>query len=471
MKLMMMKRGLMGSVLITTMFFSCGGSDDPTPEPPTPPVVVPDSLAITVNVADIKQEMIGFGGALTWYSPWVANNNKVGEISDLMFNDLGIDIIRFKNWYYPENYPNDKTTTNMPDDNAGAHWDATNALYNLAKTRNPDVKILLSSWGPPKSLKSNGKLPEGTLKKDAGGFMYDAFADYWVDVLDQVPFDPDYISIQNEPTYVNAGWTTCEWTISETSVLPGYNTAFDKVYNKVKGRTHVPLMIGPESQDVPKFTSFANVLKDNPNCGLYAFHPYNINAGTSSDATIASLKSVGAYSTKPNMMTEFSDNLPDWLSTGVFIHQALVHANVSAYIYWKLAWSAPTSGEDAAMISMSSQSATGTYKVTPYYYLIKHFAKHVDAGYHRVTASSSNASLYTSAFLSADGKQITVVAINDGSESAKVYFEATGKSVSSVQADQSKADSFYKKLAVSSPKKSISLPAKSITTVRMALTQ
>lgn len=458
---------LMGLIL-TGSLFSCGGDGDPEPTP-EPPVTVSDSVAIVVNAADVKQEMIGFGGALTWYSPWVANNNKVDEMANLMFTDLGIDIIRFKNWYYPANYPDDKTTTDMPDDNAKSHWDATNKLYDLAKARNTNVRILLSSWGPPKSLKSNGKLQEGTLKRDDGGFLYDAFADYWVDVLDHVPFNPDYISIQNEPTYINAGWTTCEWAITETSSLPGYNTAFNKVHDKIKGRTYVPVMIGPESQDVPKFTSFANVLKDNANCALYGYHPYNINAGTSADATIASLKSVGSYSTKLNLMTEFSDNLTDWLSTGVFIHNTLVHANSSSYIYWKLAWSAPASGEDAAMISVSSSAATAAYKVTPYYYLMKHFSKNVDAGYHRIAASSTNTSLYTSAFMSTDNKHITIIAINNGSEAAKVYFEATGKTISSVKADQSKADSYYKAVETVSPKKSISLPAKSITTVVLSI--
>jgi glucuronoarabinoxylan endo-1,4-beta-xylanase len=456
------------SLLLIWTLFSCGGESDPDPEPPTPPVTASDSVGITVNTAAVKQEMIGFGGALSWYSNWVTDNNKVNEMADLMFTDLGIDIIRFKNWYYPANYPTDKTTTNMPDDNAKINWDATNKLYELAKTRNPDIKVLLSSWGPPKSLKSNAKLQEGTLKKDDAGFMYDAFASYWFDVLDHVPFNPDYISIQNEPTYINSGWTTCEWAINETSTLPGYNTAFNNVYDKIKGRADVPLMIGPESQDIPKFTSFANVLKDNVNCGLYAFHPYNINSGTSAAAIVSSLQSVGNFSTKPNLMTEFSDNL-DWFNTALFIQNTLVYANTSGYIYWKLAWSTPASGEDAAMVSIGSGSATAAYKVTPYYYLIKHFSKHIDAGYHRVETSTANASLYTSAFTSGDNKKLTIIAINSGSESVKVYFEATGKTITSVSASQSVTGNYYKKVEVGAPKKSISLPAKSITTVVLGI--
>src|SRR6185295_6129548 len=117
----------------------------------------------------------------TWYSNWVTANTKLNEIADLMFADCGIDIIRFKNWYYPDNYPTDKTTTAMSADGSLLAWNATNALYTLAIQRNQNIKVLFSSWGPPVSLKSNGKLPEGTLKKDAttGGFLYDDFAQYW----------------------------------------------------------------------------------------------------------------------------------------------------------------------------------------------------------------------------------------------------------------------------------------------------
>jgi O-glycosyl hydrolase len=452
------------AVIIT--FSSCGGGD--TPEPTPPPTAKSDSVAITVKTDILKQEMIGFGGALTWYSPWVTDNNKVQEIADLMFKDLGIDIVRFKNWYYPNNYPTNKTTTDMPDDNAKAHWDATNKLYEFAKARNPNIKVLLSSWGPPKNLKSNNKLQEGTLMKDGSGFMYNAFADYWNDVLDHVPFNPDYISIQNEPTFATPGWTTCQWAAVETASLPGYNTAFNKVYERIKSRPYVPLMIGPESQDIPNFVSFANVLKDNPSCPLYSYHPYNINSGTSASAVTGSLQSVGAFSTKPNMMTEFADNL-GWYNTALFIQNTVIYANTSGYVYWKLAWNTPASGEDAAMISMSASTATASYKVTPYFYLIKHFSKNVDAGYHRVETSSSEASLVTSAFMSPDNRKLTVIVVNNGSQSAKVYLDVTGKSVSSITAVQSKEGSYYKNVDNTSAVKSIILPSKSITTIALTM--
>ena len=423
----------------------------------------PEVTTITIDPSSVKQEMIGFGGALTWYSDWITSNNKKEEIADLIFSDLGIDIIRFKNWYYPDDYPTTTSTDVMTDDFARQSWVATNELYQLAKDRNPDVKILLSSWGPPKGLKSNNSSREGTLKKDGANFMYDAYADYWEDVLDNVPFDPDYISIQNEPTYVNSGWTTCQWAASETASLPDYHVAFDKVYDKIKNRAYVPVMIGPESQDVPTFSAFANILKNKAHCGMYAFHPYNINSGTSSAQVVASLQTIGSFNTKPNIMTEFSDNL-DWYNTALFIHRSLVYANSSGYIYWKLGWSTPSSGTNAGMISVG-QNATSPYVVTPFYYLIKHFSKHIDSGYHRVETTSSNTSVYTAAFISPDNSTITLVIINDGTLEEDIKLTVTSKIATGINAFQSTSGTYYKTVDINSPADAITLPSKSITTI------
>ena len=461
--------GAVYALFIIITLFSCGGSSNNNPTPKPPGSTAPDSIKISADLTKVKQQMIGFGGALTWYSNWVTGNTKKNEIADWMFTDCGIDIIRFKNWYYPDNYPTDKTTTTMSADGSNAAWDATNELYTMATQRNPNVKILLSSWGPPVSLKSNGLLPQGTLKKDnTGAFMYDDFAQYWSDVLDHVPFNPDYISIQNEPTFVNAGWTTCQWSNIETSTLPSYNTAFNKVYDKIKTRTFVPVMVGPESANIQAFVPFANDLSSNSNCGMYAFHPYEISSTTSNSSITSLLQSVGNFSTKPILMTEFSDNL-DWFNTALFIQNALINANISGYIYWKLTWSTPTTGTDAGMISLASANTTSSYTVTPFYYLIKHFSKNVDNGYHRVDANSSNASLITTAFVSPDNSKMTIVVVNSGSTQAKVYFDP-GKTVNSMSANQSISGStYYKPVTITSATKSIFLPANSITTVVLAI--
>ncbi|MBL7857417.1 MAG: hypothetical protein JNM57_06990 [Cyclobacteriaceae bacterium] len=444
-------------VTVTAILFSSCGSEGSEPKPAEPAPVF-----ITINMAEVHQEMIGFGGALTWYSNWMTSSSKKNEIADLIFTDLGIDIVRFKNWYYPDGYPTTTSTTVMNDDNSKLHWDATNELYTMLKMRTPNAKVLLSSWGPPAGLKSNNSGRGGTLKKEGGNFMYNAFGQYCVDILEHLPFHPDYFSIQNEPTYINTGWTTCQWGATETSDFPGYTTAFDNVYNKIKDLPNAPIMIGPESQDVPTFSAFANLLKDKTHCGALAYHPYNINSGTAASQVVSSLQSIGSFTTKPNIMTEFSDNL-DWFNTAVFIQHALIHANSSGCIYWKLVWATPTSGTDAGMVSVTN---SGQYTVTPFYYLIKHFSKHVDNGYHRVSATSSNANVISSAFVNPANTKLTVILINTSAGESKVQLTPAGKTVTAVRVIQSKQGSYFQSVtAVVSDL--IILPSKSITTVVM----
>jgi glucuronoarabinoxylan endo-1,4-beta-xylanase len=450
-----MKRIL--SVALILFAISCSSDNSE----PTPISNDPDAIKVVVDTGTTFQEMIGFGGALTWYSPLLTGSSSKNQIADLIFTDLGIDIIRFKNWYYPDNYPSVTSTSVMTDDNSKVHWDATNELYTLAKVKVPDVKILLSSWGPPANLKSNASTREGTLKRDgSNNFMYDEFAQYWEDALDHIPFTPEYLSIQNEPTFINSGWTTCKWSASETTDLPSYVTAFDRVHDKIKTRINSPILIGPESQDIPTYASFANLLKTRDYCGALAYHPYNINSSNSTN--VSGLQSIAQTSIKKNMMTEFSDNL-DWFNTGLFIQSSLTEANTSAYIYWKLIWAEPSSGsENAAMVSITN---AGQYTVTPFYYLIKHFAKNIDAGYTRISTKTNDSNLSTSGFTSPDKSKITVIIINRASSSKQIQFDIPGKTVSSFTAVQSKESSYYKNIEITDFAKPITLQAKSITTI------
>ena len=262
MKKIWMKRSMLQSFptkltkyfLISALVFGMSCSDD-EPDPnggnPTPdPDPTDNSIKITVDPSTTYQEMVGFGGALTWYCDRVTSSAKKNEILDKMVNDLGADIIRLKNWYYPANYPTNKTPDQMEVSWFKQSFDATNELYDLIKTRNSNTQVLLSSWGPPSVLKDNNNLNEGTLKKEGGKFVYDQFATYWEDILDHISFTPDYLSMQNEPNYTNPGWETCMWSSSETATLPGYANAIDTLYQRIKDRTDLPVIIGPESANL-----------------------------------------------------------------------------------------------------------------------------------------------------------------------------------------------------------------------------
>jgi O-glycosyl hydrolase len=441
--------------------WSCGADEDPGRNNNPP-----ELQEITINPTVSYQEMTGFGGALTWYSDRLVSSNDKNTIAQLLFEDLGTDIVRFQAWYYPDNYPINKSPAPGDYDNSYLLFNTTNQIYDLMNDHNPDIKILLSSWGPPAGLKSNNNHREGTLMKDDNGFVYDAFAQYWEDILNyHTQFTPDFISIQNEPSYTNPGWTTCEWAATETAVLPGYDIAFDKVYEKIKDRANPPLMLGPESPNTNTFSSFAEALKNKDHLGMFGYHPYNINSSTSSSQVSQELQAIKTYNTRPNLMTEFSDNL-SWFNTAVFINRTLTEANSSGYIYWKLVWAAPSSGsEDAAIISIGQ---SGNYTVTPFYYLLKHFAKHIDSGYKRIDVQSENAALLVSGFVNPAQDKITLIVVNPGS-SVNMDIALTSGTIDAIEVIQSKQGSLYKTITDTIEDGAIKFDGQSITTIVLDL--
>ncbi|ERM81499.1 hypothetical protein P872_10295 [Rhodonellum psychrophilum GCM71 = DSM 17998] len=454
--------------LINTFFFilalgavGCGAeiSVDPAPNPsPTsPPAATADILA---NPNVTHQEMIGFGGALTWWSDRIVSSPKSEEIYALIFDDLEIDILRLKNWYYPSDYPNNKSPEQMVSNGDLTMFNATNVFYEKAKTRNPDIEVMLSSWGPPAALKSNDNLREGTLRKDGDRFMYTEFAQYWEDILDNIAFSPDYLSIQNEPGYVNAGWTTCAWAATENEAMAGYDKAIESVWEKIKNRAEVPKLIGPETENQTAWSNFMPFLAQKDYISHYGWHPYNFNEGTQIEHTDLWLGDIKTrFGNKPNIMTEYSNM--SWFKTGRFIHRSLTLANASAYVYWELVWGDPNR-TDFPLINID---ASGNYNTTGYYHLIKHFSKFIHKGYRRIEVTSSITSLEVSAYINPAGTQITYVILNPDSRELDYKIKVKDKVVSGLKGFQSTEGIYFQEIKNLSPDSSIKITQNSITTI------
>lgn len=407
------------------------------------------------------QEMVGFGGALTWYSNNIINSPKKEEIYNLMFSDLGLDILRLKNWYYPTEYPANKSADNMSSGDK-TMLNASRTFFDKARSINPNIKVLFSSWGPPAGLKSNNALNEGTLKKNTNGtYMYDEFAQYWVDVLDNIGFNPDYISIQNECSYSNAGWTTCVWSPVENSSAAAYSIAFSKVYDKIRNRAFVPVMVGTEAENLQALDNFVPTVRNLDYCPIYAFHPYNFNESSDFTSISTALTNFSSqYGDKPNFMTEYSGM--SWFKTARFIQQTLQYANTSAYLYWELVWG------DAKQ-SMISVDAAGNYTLTPFYYLLKHFARYIDYGYKRIDVTTSQNGVEVTAFINPEKSVITLIAINTGYSVASFKFDVGGYTIAGVNAYQSIEGKYFSDLGAINADGAVALAAKSITTIVLHL--
>jgi O-glycosyl hydrolase len=427
------------------------------------------STTLNVQPTVRHQRMLGFGAALSWYSSWPTYGSRLNEIMDVMFNDLGMDILRLKNWYYPVGYPNSKAPVGMA---AQDDFNAAITYYNAAKAANPNIKILLSSWSPPQNLKSNSNLVRGHLRSEDGRFMYDEFADYWNDVLDNLGWLPDYLSFQNEPGYL-ADWESSEWRPTETETLPGYAEASEAIWNAIRNRPNVPIMIGAETENIGQtgwnsslnlFREFTTPLRNQPWIGVYAHHIYNVYNASQIDGVIPNLNMIrDEFGDRPNFMTEFSSEQFDWHQSALVIHNTIVEANAAAYVYWKLVWA---SSPDT-MISVDS---SGNYEIRPHYYTIKHYSKHVSEGYQRIEVGGNDGFIKASAYLRPDGRSITMVVINKGVTERDVDLNIAGINGQNVQAFQSVANDYYRDLGSVNLTSAMRLPGTSITTLVIPVT-
>jgi O-glycosyl hydrolase len=362
------------------------------------------------------QTMEGIGGALTWYSDRMLASPHRDELEEMIFDDLGLDIIRLKNWYFPTNYPASKSPASIPSSNGfRGNFNNTKRFYDMAKANGRNISVLLSSWSPPVNLKTNNDLQNGgTLKKVGGQYVYADLAQYWVDLLDNTSWTPDFLSFQNEPGWV-AAHETCDFAPTQTATLAGYAEALDAIHNRIRTRPQVPVLVGPESESMTEFLTQVVPLRTRAYPGINAFHNYNIGDEAGIDGAIPRLNQIRTETTtsgRPNWMSEFSKGEFNWLDTAKVIHNTLVEANSSAYIFWKLVWGNSTSADEIIF----NIDGSGNYVKGNTYYALKHFSKHISRGHQRieVTNSGTNASVRASGYINPAGNQLTLIVLNTG---------------------------------------------------------
>jgi O-glycosyl hydrolase len=96
----------------------------------------------TVNYNTSYQLIEDFGGAAVYDTPQLASYSQREAVYDLLFRDLGLDIVRIRNTYgYPD---------------SGSSLTATKSIIAAAKKagRNPSIKTELVPWSPPASCSS-----------------------------------------------------------------------------------------------------------------------------------------------------------------------------------------------------------------------------------------------------------------------------------------------------------------------------
>ncbi len=403
----------------------------------------------TVRAAETHQTMLGVGASIAWYEGTLANHPQKSGLYDLLFNELGLDILRIRNTY--------RSGVLQSDVNFA---DIVNGFYQAVDWI---PQIMISSWSPPADLKSNNSLNGGgnaTLTRENDEYVYGGFAEYWVDAVNaynDVGIFPDYISLQNELSF-DAEWESCRFDPAETATIAGYDRALDSVYAALQTLQSPPKIIGPEVHGIG-FNTFQNYAARYNHDLLegYAYHLYHGGSADNPDLFNTNLSRIAEnYPDKPIFQAEYDQG--DWLNTVWLMNNCFVHGNVSAYLWWELIWG--SGGKPLVTLESSS------YEITKFYWAVRQFSKYLYKDWKRVTAETAAENIRMSAFISPEGDKLTVVVINVGSAEESLTFDLRNFDVSSGYITRTSEDEDGEEISSSyTGSTAMSFPSRSITTL------
>ncbi len=257
--------------------------------------------------------------------------------------------------------------------------------------------VFASPWEPPSGIASAGDGSFQGGKVHLNKSNYGAYAqhlnDFGTYMKDQ-GVDLYSISVQNEPDYAH-DWTG--WTSDET-------TDFLANYGHLITSTR---LMSPETFQYTNkdyYTKILNNSKAFANTDVFATHMYGTQR---SQMDFSALENCGKeiWMTEvyvPNSEADSANRWPEALQVGENIHNAMVVGNMSAYVWWYIRRSYGLMTEDG--------------KISKRGYNMAQFSKWVRPGDIRIEATEQPASDVLVSAYKNDNKQVTIVAINKGTE-------------------------------------------------------
>ena len=358
---------------------------------------------------------------------------------------------------------------------------ATYEIVEAANQRlNYSVPILMSSWSPPASLKSNGEVGNGgTLIQIEGEYDYAGFAEYWYNSLQDYSthgIHPTWIGIQNEPDWT-ADYDSCRFNPSEEPVngedYASFALAQDAVYNRLQSLTSPPKLLGPECVGLyGNASGLQNFMAEMNSDTFYgvAHHLYGGSTDGTPDGYNTTFTTVlnssnTLFPGKPRFMTEFGD-IKGLIPCANLIHNSLVVEQVSGYNHWCLMWPG-----DIGLVEIENPWGSDSwvnpkgYWLNPSYWSMKHYSYFIRPGYRRVQTTSSDSDVLVSSYLSPDDKKLVTVFVNRHTTDP-VYATLNAGSFQYDQSSvyQTEGESHFVSLGSVSGSQLI-LPASSVTTV------
>ncbi len=425
-----------------------------------------------VNLDVVYQQLDGFGGAAVYECPSLTTHTKKEEIYDLLFKELGIEILRIRNTYGYSTDPGNNELLGT----------AEVVVEARKPQRSPNLKIELVPWSCPAYLKSNGsESGGGTLAKDGlGNFRYDDYAQWWYDSLVEFAahgVEPDFISIQNEPT-IETSYDSCRFYPNDgwDPSVAAYNVAFEKVWQKLHAEmgSSMPEMWGPESMGLMDMSWYIPEFNDVSHVAGFSHHLYFNDYGGSSydepDSLIGAMTNAYAnYGYKPLHMTEYVrlNTIPNFdmgLKFAWHIYNSLYYLHSKSYFNWTLFRAYGSGG----IVTLDSSS---TYIIRPQYWFLKAYTHFTGKDWSLLGTSVSGAdydNIRMSAFKDPNNHQLTVVILNKSGSNESLELTLNGFSPDNSEVYRSGQTENWVYLGTfSNP---VLLPPQSITTIHLTRT-
>lgn len=272
------------------------------------------------------------------------------------------------------------------------------------------VTVFASPWEPPANLTesggSNGKLH---LPKS----NYAAYAKHLNDFgayMKANDVDLYAVSVQNEPDYAS------EWTYWSTDETTDFIANYGDQITSTRLMSPESFQYAPENASwVPDggkkfYRKILNNSKAMENCDVFGTHFYGTQRLW---MDFPELENSGKeiWMTEvyvPNSDKDSANRYPEALQVSENIHNAMVVGNMSAYTWWYIRRNYGLMTEDG--------------KISKRGYCMAQYSKYVRPGDVRIDATEQPAdNVYVSAY-KGDDNQVTIVAINEGTESYSQEF-------------------------------------------------
>jgi glucosylceramidase len=419
-----------------------------------------DALTLTMDTTDIKQEIEGFGAALTGSSAYLMKNMTDAARQKLLkdlFTDAGIDMkymrlcigtsdFSMDNYTYCDDCsPTDLSNFGIPDID---RRDLLPVLKEILALQ-PHMRLLSSPWSAPAWMKDNNDLYGGYFKTDQA--VYNALAQYFVKYVQAFAAEGitiDAITLQNEPEHqINTYPTMFMARGQQRDVVRDYlGPQFEAA-----GIT-TQIQIWDHNFDAYQYPlTILNDANAKRYVGGVAWHGYG-----GRPSLIARITS--AHPDVPIYFTEQSGggwNTDDPIGNMLYYMKDFIVPTINQgsrnFLMWNLALDASGGpkveglGGCADCRGVVTISGNG-YSRNEEYYLLGHFSKFVKTGAYRIgyTLSSTKPNnMDFSTFLNPDGSKV-IVAFNQ-SGAARTFTVRTGdKSFSYTLSDQSAVSLIYK---------------------------